>query len=951
MRPHSSLLALTTGALLLAGCLQTVCPPERTLCTLPDGVSFCADTTTDRSHCGGCGVVCGLGEVCSEGHCALACRSGLVLCGERCVDPASDRAHCGATGDCQGTNAGTACGAGYLCTQGTCAVSCLEGQVHCGDRCVDPSTDRAHCGAAGDCQGTNAGTVCGASQVCEAGACVASCLEGQVSCGGACTDPDSDPRYCGASGDCQGANAGAQCGPGQACVAGRCALTCAAGDAIVCGGRCVNPATDDSHCGRCGIPCIPGVTSCSNGTCVAAKCMGRLEYSDVLSDTTASGSFIQLADLNGDGASDLLSHNAGSDLGAFLSTRDGTFTALKGAMPVGQEHVDSVVAADLDGNGVVDLVVAYRGLLSVMLGDGAGKFQPEGDYPTGLGHFLIAVGDFTADGMPDVALVTPNATTLRVLPNLGGGVLGPATELTVPQCAHTLLAGDFSGDGVDDLAILTGPDNSPYACDAPKVTVLLTKADGTFAPAVEYPLVSTGRVSSMLAGDLDGEGSLDLLVTQGSDVVALLNDGTGVFGPLKSSDGSGGSAALADFDGDGTLDLAAANGYEVSVFFGAGNGTFGAQTDYLASHPIALVAVDANLDGNPDIAFLGDPSIGSALGVLLNVGEGRFLSRSFQRVPADTLQPGDFDGDGQLEFAAASQSEGATIVDGLGGTLSYSGLEMGAAARALVVGAEDLDGDGALDVVVLDAAHDQAIVFGNRGDGTFSARAKYPTGIEPIGGAVSDLDGDGHPDLVYASRDSETLSVQLNAGDGALLPPVDFPLGGKPLSLVAVDVLPDGRLDVVLTLQDSSFVTVLLNDGTGYFGAMAAYEVGARALVTVGDLNGDALPDLAVASSGDRSVRVLFNDGAAGFIAGAEFAAQLPISALALGDMNGDGSLDLLVQHYSSSVGILLNDGRGALLPERRYGTGGSSLAVFDLNRDGRLDVLTGGETLLAHCF
>jgi hypothetical protein len=145
-----------------------------------------------------------------------------VLCGGKCVDPSSDRTFCGAQGDCAGPNDGTTCSSGEVCTGGTCQASCLAGQVLCGGKCVDPSSDRTFCGAQGDCAGANDGTTCGSGEVCTGGSCQASCLAGQVLCGGKCVDPSSDRTFCGAQADCAGPNDGVACSAQEVCSAGAC---------------------------------------------------------------------------------------------------------------------------------------------------------------------------------------------------------------------------------------------------------------------------------------------------------------------------------------------------------------------------------------------------------------------------------------------------------------------------------------------------------------------------------------------------------------------------------------------------------------------------------------------------------------------------------------------------------------------------------------------------------
>lgn len=238
--------ACQPGQVCAAGDCMTSCPDGQDAC---DG--GCFDLQSSRLNCGACGAACDAGEICDAGACVANCASGQIACGGRCVDPATDRAFCGATDDCEGANDGDMCLAGEVCAAGACDTSCPTGQIVCGDRCVDPSSDRAFCGASGDCAGANAGDACGDGEVCTAGGCATSCPTGQVECGGRCVDPDSDPTYCGASGDCAGANDGATCSAGTVCASGSCETSCPTGQ-VECAGRCVDPATDGTYCGASG---------------------------------------------------------------------------------------------------------------------------------------------------------------------------------------------------------------------------------------------------------------------------------------------------------------------------------------------------------------------------------------------------------------------------------------------------------------------------------------------------------------------------------------------------------------------------------------------------------------------------------------------------------------------------------------------------------------------------
>ncbi|MEQ8461446.1 MAG: hypothetical protein RIB77_44605 [Sandaracinaceae bacterium] len=277
--------ACVSGEICVAGACATSCPSGQIACG-----GRCVDPNTDRAYCGAsmdcgganAGVTCGAGEVCAAGICDTSCPAGQIACGGRCVDPNTDRVFCGASMDCAGANAGAMCSAGEVCAAGTCATSCPSGQVDCAGRCVDPSTDPTYCGASADCAGMNAGDTCTAGEVCAAGVCSASCPSGQVACGGRCVDPSTDPVYCGASADCAGMNAGDTCASGEVCGMGTCTVSCPSGQ-LACGGRCVDPDTDPVYCGaagdcagvNAGDTCASGEV-CGMGTCSLSCPSGQI---------------------------------------------------------------------------------------------------------------------------------------------------------------------------------------------------------------------------------------------------------------------------------------------------------------------------------------------------------------------------------------------------------------------------------------------------------------------------------------------------------------------------------------------------------------------------------------------------------------------------------------------------------------------------------------------------
>jgi len=205
----------------------------------------CVDPSSDPRHCGGCDVACGAGEVCADGACELSCPEGQDACDGGCHDLAASPAHCGACG--------VTCDAGEVCSEGACATSCAADLTDCSGACRDLATDRASCGACG--------VTCDAGEICADGACAPSCGAGLTVCDDACVDARSDRAHCGA---CDVA-----CDAGEACLDGACGVLCPSGQ-LECGGRCVDPTADPSHCGACDVACDAD-ERCDAGAC-APRC-------------------------------------------------------------------------------------------------------------------------------------------------------------------------------------------------------------------------------------------------------------------------------------------------------------------------------------------------------------------------------------------------------------------------------------------------------------------------------------------------------------------------------------------------------------------------------------------------------------------------------------------------------------------------------------------------------
>lgn len=264
----------------------------------------------------------------------------------------------------------------------------------------------------------------------------------------------------------------------------------------------------------------------------------------------------------------------------------------------------------------------------------------------------------------------------------------------------------------------------------------------------------------------------------------------------------------------------------------------------------------------------------------------------------------------------------------------------------------------------------------------FGLTATYPSGGREVAAiSAADVNGDGIPDLLVANAYYyNTIGVMLANGYGAYLPVVTYGSGGGfPVSIVPIDVNGDGKIDLVVLNQTPCYactgdglVAVLLGNGDGTFQSAKTYDSGGVGPaagdlgpnpMAVVDMNGDGKLDVVVANcapkgstgcgDGGGRVGVLLGNGDGTFQPVITYGTGFSLggTGLAVGDLNGDGKLDLIVTGSCGScqqghIAVLLGDGHGAFKRSVQYallGANATGIAVGDLNSDGRLDVVVGG--------
>ena len=230
--------------------------------------------------------------------------------------------------------------------------------------------------------------------------------------------------------------------------------------------------------------------------------------------------------------------------------------------------------------------------------------------------------------------------------------------------------------------------------------------------------------------------------------------------------------------------------------------------------------------------------------------------------------------------------------------------------------------------------------------GLFAEQA-YLTGSNPQALTLNDFNGDAFLDLATANASSASVSVLLGNAEGSFSHRTDYAVGSSPNAVQAADLNQDGYLDLITANSSVSqgSVSILLGNGNGSFANRTDIAVGrAPSAVEVGDLNQDGTLDIVAANRLDNTISVLLGTGNGTFETPNTFDTDLQPRSLALEDFDNDGNIDIVTANSSgNSLSVLLGDGNGFFVPRQDYTIGGqpSMVVTADINGDGDLDLIS----------
>ncbi len=679
-------------------------------------------------------------------------------------------------------------------------------------------------------------------------------------------------------------------------------------------------------------------------------------------------SSIAVGDFNDDNRPDIIVANFEANIiSLFLNYGNGTFSSRVITFSTGSNSGPrSIITGDFNNDSRIDVVVGkfLADNLGVFLGYGNGSFSNQTTYSTGIGSrpWSVAVGDLNDDGRTDITVAYYGTGNIGILIGYGNGsfTIQQTMTTTIASMPASVAVGDFNSDGRLDITVANS--------ESSNVGIFLGDGNGTFSSQTIYSNGVMSGSDGIAVGDFNNDNQLDIVIAnaEANNTSIFLGYGNGTFSSrIIFSTGNNSvpiAVAVGDFNNDDRLDIAVANfgTSNVGVLLGCGNGTFQSQVIYSTGYNSQIFSIaigDFDNDNRLDIVVTN--YFDGNIGVFQGYGDGTFSSQTTYAIDSwggpTYVAVGDLNNDGRLDIVVVLMFDYSIIVFLGNGDGTFSRQLMystGSASQPNVCVLGDVNNDHRLDAVISNVFNDEITILLGNGDGSFSHRTSYSTGVGsyPISIASGDFNNDGALDIVEANYYTNTIGVFLGfiyiSGERESI--CSTGSSPHPRAIALADLKKHNQLDITMTNYGLNNLEVLLQDTDKTFSIQRMFSTGALSLpnsVAVGDFNSDSELDITVANSGTGNIGVLYGYGNGSFMSQITFSPQFNFipQSVAIGDFNNDKRLDIIVADSSSeSVMTLLRYNIGAFGNQTKCSTGTGSFpmrtAVGDLNNDGWLD-------------
>ncbi|ADR23423.1 hypothetical protein MATR_27270 [Marivirga tractuosa] len=619
---------------------------------------------------------------------------------------------------------------------------------------------------------------------------------------------------------------------------------------------------------------------------------------------------IAYADVDGINGLDVLitgSNNANDPIAKlYINDGNGNYTEKTGTPFIGVTE-SSVTFADIDGNGSQDVVISgldntSQPITKLYTNDGDGNFTEDATANfEGVRGSEIAFADLDGVNGPDLLISGLNASSVLITNlylNDGSGSFTTKSTIFKKITRGSIAFADVDGDNDLDVALSGNgvPAAFPNQTPAERTEIYLNDGSANFTLLSGTPF--EGLLDSDLSfEDVDDNNSQDLLIS-----------------------GSNSS-----------------NQPVTKLYINDGSASFTESSEIFDALKFSAVAfADVNSANGPDLLISGTNSIGDEVTRLyLNDGSGGFPggSGSFTNISNGSVAFLDIDGDASLDLIISGKNSSGNPIteiyanDGTGVLTLASGTPFEGVFKSAAAFA-DVDNDGNQDVIITgddNANNGIAKLYSNDGSNNFTEVSGTPfAGVETSAIAFANVDGANGPDVLISGLEPGfpqvfSTKLYLNDGSGNFGTPTSL-TGLNNGSIAFADIQEDNNndLDVVITganPNESLFHATILytNNGDGTYTEVAGtpFEDVINSSIAFADMDGENGPDLIISgenSSGTAVTILYINDGNGSFSASGQTFDGVKNGAIAVGDTDGDGSLDLLITGNNVAK-LYTNDG------------------------------------------